>query len=302
MPKNHQNKTGDGLHLPVLASEVLAFLAPKSGESYLDLTAGYGGHAELIAKAIGNQGKLTLVDRDGHAVEVLKQKFPKSELIHQDFLAACQQLVSEGQTYDMVLADLGVSSPHFDNASRGFSFSHSGPLDMRMDQRQEQSAEQLVNQASEADLASIIKVFGEEAKAGRIARAIVGARPLRNTSELAAVISSAVGKSWRPSRIHPATKTFQALRIAVNAELTQLQESLPLMSNLLAPGGRLAIISFHSLEDRIVKRYFAENAGDRYDADLTPLTKKPVQAGQNEIALNPRARSALLRAVAKIKR
>ena len=301
MPKNHQNKNGDGLHLSVLAAEVLAYLQPKAGESYLDLTAGYGGHAELVAKATGAGGKLTLVDRDGHAIAVLAKKFPGAEIIHQDFLGAVTKLAGENQRYDMVLADLGVSSPHFDNASRGFSFSASGPLDMRMDQRQERSAEQLVNYAAEADLAGIIKVFGEEPKAERIARAIASARPIGDTTELASVIAEAIGKRWRRQKIHPPTRTFQALRIAVNAELTQLEESLPLMCELLAPGGRLAVISFHSLEDRIVKRFLAEHAGDRYDAEILPLTKKPVRASSDEIALKPRARSAMLRAASKIK-
>lgn len=301
MPKNHRNKQGESLHLPVLASEVMGLLEPQLGESYLDLTAGYGGHASLIADAIGKQGRLTLVDRDEDAIKVLASKFSDAKIVHQDFLGAAEKLASESQRYDMILADLGVSSPHFDNASRGFSFNLSGPLDMRMDQSQSLDAGELVNNASEGDLAGIIKMFGEEPKARYIAQAIVERRPISDTKELASVVEQAIKRPWRKTKIHPATKTFQALRIAVNAELMQLEKSLPLMCEVLAPGGRLAIISFHSLEDRIVKRYFSEHAGDRYDTDLKLLTKKPVQASSKELDINPRARSAKLRAVAKIK-
>ena len=172
---------------------------------------------------------------------------------------------------------------------------------MRMDQRQPLSAETLVNQADEAELVQVISRYGEEPRARRIAAAIIASRPIKNTAELAEVIARAVGRNFRRNKIHPATKTFQALRIAVNDELGQLQASLPLMCELLAPGGRLAVISFHSLEDRLVKRYFGEIAGDRYDAIARPLTKKPVTASPQEIDINPRARSAKLRAVAKIK-
>jgi 16S rRNA (cytosine1402-N4)-methyltransferase len=172
---------------------------------------------------------------------------------------------------------------------------------MRMDQRQELTADTLVNSASEQDLIRIIRDYGEEPKAKAIARRIIENRPLHDTGTLATLVAKSYGPWARKSRTHPATKTFQALRIAVNDELGQLGASLPLMASLLAPGGRLAIISFHSLEDRLVKQFFAENAGDRYDTELRSLTKKPVTAGKKEISFNPRARSAKLRAASKIK-
>lgn len=303
MPKNHQNKNKNGelIHQPVLSNEVLECLQPQAGESYLDLTAGYGGHAALIIERTAAPEKATLVDRDGLAIKALKGRFDKSEIVQADYLSACSKLVAEGRQFDMILADLGVSSPHLDIASRGFSFTSSGPLDMRMDQSQELTAAELVNQAGEPDLIRIIKQYGEEPKARAIARRIIENRPIEDTVQLAALVAKSYGPWARKSRTHPATKTFQALRIAVNDELGQLTASLPLMDRLLAPGGRLAIISFHSLEDRLVKQYFAENAGDRYDAQLRIITKKPVTAGKPEISSNPRARSAKLRAVAKIK-
>jgi len=288
-------------HLPVLSKEVLDCLDPKPGESYLDLTAGYGGHAEAILAATGSSGKSLLVDRDEQAIKVLKRKFPHSQIRHSDFLAACQELVDQKERFDTILADLGVSSPHFDQPSRGFAFSSDGPLDMRMDQRQTLSAQEIVNDWPEASLTETIRGHGEEPQAKRIARAIVQNRPIKTTGQLAEVISSSVGPIRRHGKIHPATKTFQAIRIAVNDELNQLSMSLPLMEQLLAPGGRLAIISFHSLEDRIVKRYFKDRAGERYDAELRLVSKKPLMATTTEIANNPRARSAKLRAVCKIK-
>ena len=297
MPNDHQNQP----HLPVLKAEVLAYLAPKPGESYLDLTAGYGGHAEAVLALTGSPEKSVLVDRDRESIAFLSARFEKSRIIDSDFLSAAQALAAENQKFDLILADLGIASPHIDIPQRGFSFTHSGPLDMRMDQRQPLSAETLVNQADEAELVQVISRYGEEPRARRIAATIIASRPIKNTAELAEVIARVVGRNFRRSKIHPATKTFQALRIAVNDELGQLQASLPLMCELLAPGGRLAVISFHSLEDRLVKRYFGEIAGDRYDATARPLTKKPVTASPQEIDINPRARSAKLRAVAKIK-
>lgn len=298
MPKDHPNSFE---HLPVLVQEVIDCLQPQAGESYLDLTAGYGGHAERVLSATKAPQLATLVDRDAQALRELAGRFGPAEIIHQDFLAACQALVSKGRQFDLILADLGVSSPHLNIGSRGFAIRANGPLDMRMDQSQALSADQLVNSASQEQLAKIIAEYGEEPKARAIAQAIVQNRPISGTEHLAKVVATACGPRARATRIHPATKTFQALRIAVNDELAQLENSLPLMEQLLAPGGRLAIISFHSLEDRIVKRYFADNAGDRYDAELRLLTKKPLTAGPNELVSNPRARSAKLRAAAKIK-
>jgi len=296
----HQNQNNNR-HLPVLAQEVLDCLQPQAGESYLDLTAGYGGHAQAVLDKTDSPGLAIMVDRDEQAIKALKSRFSGPEIIHQDFYGATQELVRQGRHFDMILADLGVSSPHLDIVSRGFSFAEVSPLDMRMDQSQELAAEQLVNELDEADLTGIIERYGEDPKAQAIAHRIVQNRPITDTKQLASIVVAAYGRWARRSRIHPATRTFQALRIAVNDELVQLEKSLPLMEQLLAPGGRLAIISFHSLEDRTVKRYFSENAGDRYDANLRLLTKRPVTAASHELSFNPRARSAKLRAVAKIK-
>lgn len=282
------------LHEPVLLADVLQVLAPKSGDSYLDLTAGYGGHAAAIAGM--THGEVTLVDRDQNAVDELTKKFAEAAILHQDFLAACQKLTKENRQFDLILADLGVSSPHLNNAERGFSILADGPLDMRMDPGQELTAHQVVNTWSEAQLAEILRTYGEEPKAAQIARLVVQARPLETTTQLAAVAA----KAWPGhSRVHPATRTFQAIRIAVNDELGQLAQALPLMMGLLAPGGRLAIISFHSLEDRLVKQFLKEQAGDAYDAPLQLLTKRPLVASATEVISNPRARSAKLRAAVK---
>jgi 16S rRNA (cytosine1402-N4)-methyltransferase len=284
-------------HIPVLLEPVLRYLDPKEGESYLDLTAGYGGHATAVLERTKAPKQATLVDRDSNAISAL-QKFAAQgvQLIHQDFLSATRTLQAEGKRYDVILADLGLSSPHLDNASRGFAFSMDGPLDMRMDQSQSLSAATVVNQYSFDELSRVIKQYGEEPRARTIAKAIVDKRPFATTQELAEVIRSVMPKG---SKTHPATKTFQALRIAVNDELELLRASLPLWMELLNPEGRIGVISFHSLEDRLVKQAFQEVAGDRYDAALTLLTKKPVTADQHELVFNPRARSAKLRVAVK---
>ncbi len=297
MQNMHQNKNTN--HTPVLLREVLEYLDPKPGETYLDLTAGYGGHA-MAVQAHTEGWPVTLVDRDQMAVVALQQRFSeaKSEIRWQDFLTATLELRNEHRYFDMILADLGVSSPHLNIASRGFSFSQDGPLDMRMDQRQELTAETIVNSFTESDLAKILRDYGEEPKAKRIARAIIEHRPFQSTSQLA----DTVAKQWSGrSKVHPATRTFQALRIAVNDELGLLHNALPLWVDLLKPGGRIVVISFHSLEDRLVKQAFAAKAGNRYDAELKLLTKRAVTGDQHEIAFNPRARSAKLRAAVKIK-
>ncbi len=294
------------IHIPVLLEHVLHYLNPQSGESYLDLTAGYGGHArEVLALTNGLEGpqKSVLVDRDSNAVVVLEKEFAGQtarpiEIIRKDFYGASMDMRDADRQFDMILADLGVSSPHLDAAERGFAIAAEGPLDMRMDQSQTLTAADIVNTYSVDDLASILERYGEEPKSRHIARLIAQNRPFSNTTRLAAVVS----KAWPGhSRVHPATRTFQALRIAVNDELRQLQDALPLWMSLLAPGGRLAVISFHSLEDRIVKQAFAEASGDRdrYDTELQLLTKRPVTADPTEIVSNPRARSAKLRAVCK---
>ncbi len=279
--------------------EVLEYLAPDSGESYLDLTAGYGGHASLVIERTKSPNKTTLVDRDASAVDELTKQFgDKPQIIHADFFSASEQLVGEGKQFDMILADLGVSSLHLDKTERGFSFKNEAPLDMRMDERQKLDAYRIVNTYKEDKLTQILKDYGQEPKARSIAKRIIRSRPVRTTTQLADIAKSV----WPGhSKVHPATRTFQALRIAVNDELGQLERSLPLWLELLNPGGRLVVISFHSLEDAVVKQFLKSHGADTYDADLRLLTKKPITASTDEIVLNPRARSAKLRAAAKIK-
>lgn len=287
-------------HYPVLLGEVLHYLDPKVGESYLDLTAGYGGHAEKILDRTLKPHNTTLVDRDQNAIKHLGQKFEGRglQIIHKDFLQASHELKSQGKQFDIILADLGVSSPHLDNASRGFSIKFDAKLDMRMDETQELSAIDVVNNYEEDKLRRIISVYGEEPRAKKIAQLIVMHRPIATTHELANIVAHA----WPGySKVHPATRTFQAIRIEVNNELGLLEQSLPIWTDLLAPGGRIAVISFHSLEDRIVKQYLSSQSGNRYDAVLRLLTKQPITGGADEIVFNPRARSAKLRAAVKIK-
>lgn len=286
------------LHIPVLRDAVLAVLEPKKGESYLDLTAGYGGHAGAILQH--TEYSATLVDRDEHAIREL-QGFAEegSQLLHTDFLSAAHQLVDESRTFDMILIDLGVSSPQLDNQERGFSFQADAPLDMRMDQRLEVTAATLVNTLSESELVTLIREYGEEpiGQARRIAQAIIAHRPLQTTGELAEVIKQVY--RGRAKRIHPATRTFQAIRIAVNDELGQVERVMPLFPKLLKPGGRVGVITFHSLEDRIVKRYFKDQDQAGYEATLALINKKPI-LGATEDVHNPRSRSAKLRAAVKI--
>jgi 16S rRNA (cytosine1402-N4)-methyltransferase len=285
-------------HYPVLLTEVLQYLDPKEGDSYLDLTAGYGGHADKVLDRTLKPHNTTLVDRDQNAVAYLLSQFSDRgvQIIHKDFLSASRGLHEQGKQFDIILADLGVSSPHLDNASRGFSIKTDGPLDMRMDDTQAETAADVVNNYDEAELVRILRVYGEEPRANKIARLITEHRPIATTHELAKIVAQA----WPGhSKVHPATRTFQAIRIAVNNELDLLEQSLPIWVDLLAPGGRIAIISFHSLEDRIVKQFLAEHSGNRYDAVLQLLTKQPVTGGADEIVFNPRARSAKLRAAVK---
>lgn len=291
----HLNMRND--HTPVLLDAVLQYLDPKEGDSYLDLTAGYGGHATAILERTHAPQQTTLVDRDQQAITALGPLETSGvTLVHSDFLTASQTLLGQGKKFDMVLADLGLSSPHLNNASRGFAFGQDGPLDMRMDQSQTMSADTVVNSFSEDDLREIIRKYGEEPRAARVAHAIVANRPLKTTQELADVIRSVMP---RGSKTNPATKTFQALRIAVNDELELLKASLPIWFDLLALGGRIGVISFHSLEDRLVKQAFKERSGNHYDAELSLLTKRPVVADRTEIVFNPRSRSAKLRVAVK---
>lgn len=295
--KDHQQK-----HIPVLRDELLDLVAPKAGETLLDVTAGYGGHTSaILERTLQDEGSV-LVDRDEQAVKELQTTFQGRpvQIIRESFADASRVLADEGEQFDIIVADLGVSSPHLDNVSRGFSFTKQAELDMRMDQNQTLTARQIVNEYSQDELVRILREYGEEPRARRIAQAIVNHRPIDTTTELASVVERAVKVGWQ--KAHPATRTFQALRIAVNDELGQLETALPLWLQLLRPGGRLAVISFHSLEDRIVKQFLAEHSGNRYDAELRLLSKKPISGANNQSVFNPRARSAKLRAAVKIKR
>lgn len=287
------------VHIPVLLEASLELLKPTKGENYLDLTAGYGGHAKRFLEATGNYSDSVLVDRDSNAIVALHEFEQKGvRLLHTDFVTASKQLIEEGKQFSNIVIDLGVSSPQLDKGERGFSFTNSGPLDMRMDDRQEASAATLVNTLKADDLIRIITQYGEESYgfAKRIAEAIVKARPLATTEELAELIKQQHRGKW--SKIHPATRTFQALRIAVNDELRQVETLLPLLPQLLKPGGRVGVISFHSLEDRLVKRYFVEQKDAGLEAELQILTKKPLSGATYDVH-NPRSRSAKLRAAVK---
>jgi len=282
------------LHIPVLLSEVLAGLDPQLHDTYLDLTAGYGGHASKILDVTQQYNNSVLVDRDEFAVNYLKQEFPSEiTIMNTDFYDAVLQLFKCGKTFDLILADFGVSSPQLDMKERGFSFKYEAPLDMRMDRRQKLTASDVVNHYSEKELAQIFMTYGEEPKgrAAMLAREIVHHRPIQTTTELADLIKS---KS-KYSKTHPATKVFQAIRIVVNGELEQIKQTLPILPKLLNKGGRLGIITFHSLEDRLVKDYLREASSLGEESPLTIINKKPITAENVELVINPRARSAKLR-------
>ncbi len=300
-------------HVPVLLEESLNFLNVRAGGVIVDATLGFAGHSAAIARRLGARGRLIAFDRDEVAMELAKARLaelaeelgaemPKVEFVARPF-SEIAEVVKPG-TLDGLLADFGVSSMQLDEAHRGFSFRSDGPLDMRMDRRGGVTAEQVVNQADEEDLANLIYEFGEERRSRRIARAIVRARPITTTAELARVVSAVAPPIKRSERghggggqIHPATRTFQALRIRVNDELGEIQSLLRTVSggagSLLKPGARVVLISFHSLEDRLVKDSFREAARL---GELEILTKKPVTATEEEAMRNPRARSAKLRA------
>ena len=287
------------LHVPVLLEQVVALLQPQSGESYLDLTAGYGGHARAILEITTNYTDSTLVDRDEMAHRHLTEFAEKgTQLLHTDFVNAVKKLVQDGRSYNLILLDLGVSSPQLDLPERGFSFTMNGPLDMRMDIRQAQNAEALVNTANRNDLIRLIHEYGEEplGAARRYTDAIIAARPIHTTGELAEVIKHAHVGKWK--KTHPATRTFQAIRIAINDELHQVEEVMPFLPKLLKKGGRVGVISFHSLEDRIVKQYFAEQHHAGYESELTITTKHPIDGATYDVH-NPRSRSAKLRVAVK---
>jgi 16S rRNA (cytosine1402-N4)-methyltransferase len=304
-------------HTPVLRDEVLAGLAIRPDGRYCDGTFGRGGHTAAILGALGPSGRVVAIDRDPDAIRAGQRRFEgesRLTLVRGSFGPLEERVRAAGLEgeLDGVLLDLGVSSPQLDEARRGFSFMQDGPLDMRMDNEAGQGAAQWLAKAGEREIAAVLSELGEERFARRIARAIVAARavePILRTGQLAGIIAAAV-PTREPGK-HPATRSFQAIRIHVNRELEQLEQALPQAVRLLAPGGRLCVISFHSLEDRIVKRFIRrEEQGDPVYAGLpdVPAHARPrlervggkVVAGTAEVAANPRARSAVLRIAAKV--
>ncbi|PSN11037.1 16S rRNA (cytosine(1402)-N(4))-methyltransferase [filamentous cyanobacterium CCT1] len=280
-------------HVPVLPEAVIEGLKIQPGGRYLDATAGGGGHSRLILEADPTVS-LVAVDQDAAAIAATQANLAefggRVTYWHGNFA----EFKPSGAPFSGILADLGVSSVQLDVGDRGFSFRQSAPLDMRMDLRQDLTAADIVNHWDETELANLIYTYGEERLSRRIARKIVDQRPWQTTTDLAEAISYCVPRSYRYGRIHPATRTFQALRIAVNRELEVLETLLKVAPTWLAPGGRLVIISFHSLEDRLVKHTLKESA------DLKVITKKPVIAAETELSQNPRARSAKLRVAERI--
>ncbi|MGD2205265.1 MAG: 16S rRNA (cytosine(1402)-N(4))-methyltransferase RsmH [Anaerolineae bacterium] len=296
-------------HIPVLYDEVLAGLQVRPGLCHIDATVGAGGHASGILCASAPTGRLLGLDADPEAIsfarQVLQPFGDRAILQVANFRRLKDTALSLGfEQVDSILMDLGLSSRQLADAERGFSFNHDGPLDMRFDPTEGQSAADLVNQLPEAELADILWRHGEERHSRRIARAIVAARPIITTGQLADRVARTVGHR---ERIHPATRTFQALRIAVNDELGALAQALPQARDLLRPGGRLAVISFHSLEDRIVKRFYRQEARDcicppkipvcacGHRATLRIITRKPTRPTEQEVTHNPKSRSAKLR-------
>jgi 16S rRNA (cytosine1402-N4)-methyltransferase len=304
----------DFAHQPVLYDETLEGLAVRPTGRYLDGTFGRGGHAAAILGRLGTAGQLLAIDKDPQAVAAAQDRFgadPRFEIEHGSFVNLKQWMQARGwlQTggIDGVLLDLGVSSPQLDDSERGFSFRHDGELDMRMNPEQGLNAAEWLARAKEYDIRRVLRNYGEERFAKRIARAIVQAReetPIRTTGQLAALVAAACPVHEKGK--HPATRSFQAIRIFINGELDDLQVALPRALDVLRPGGRLAVISFHSLEDRIVKRFMRDEVrGDKFPPDLpvpqsalSPrlrLIGKAIRAGEEEVAGNPRARSAVLR-------
>jgi 16S rRNA (cytosine1402-N4)-methyltransferase len=303
-------------HEPVLADELTDLLAPEQGQTAVDCTFGGGGHARRIGAAIGAAGMLIGIDRDPAAAARFERFAAgvtcQTRFLSCDYSAGLRTLRGEGIRPDMVFMDLGMSSMQVDARERGFSYSYDAPLDMRMDTRQEFNAADLVNEWPESRIAQALRRFGEERYAGGIAREIVRRRPLHTTSELVAAVKAGMPASARFGGGHPAKRTFQALRIAVNGELDSLEDALPMAWSMLPLGGRLAAISFHSLEDRRVKQFLAERArgcvcppelpvctcGREPEAEL--LTRRAVAPEAAELAANPRSKSAHLRAAVKI--
>lgn len=301
-------------HVSVLYQQIISALRPVSPGYYVDATVGAGGHAWGILDRSSPDGKLVGLDVDPQALKIASQRLSlfkdRVHLLHSSYIELRTALLTLGWDHvNGIVIDLGVSSMQIDSSERGFSFTHDGPLDMRFDPSQPVSAEDIVNHSAEADLADIIWRYGEDRNSRRIARAIVQNRPFHSTMELADQIKKLAGP--RPHQIHPATRTFQALRIAVNQELDSLERFLPQAVNALAAGGRLAVISFHSLEDRIVKQYFRQESRDcicppgqpvctcGHTASVIEITRHPIIADELEIAANYRARSAKLRVIEK---
>ncbi|MEP0807057.1 MAG: 16S rRNA (cytosine(1402)-N(4))-methyltransferase RsmH [Chloroflexota bacterium] len=305
----------DTPHQPVLYKEIIHALQPKPGGRYVDGTLGAGGHARGILEACAPDGQLLGLDVDPQALAIARKTLAPYEgrihLAQASYTTLAAQLQRLGwDGVDGILLDLGASSMQFDTPERGFSFQHDAPLDMRFDPRAPQTAADIVNGYSERELADLLYKYGEERDARKIARAIVRARPLHTTRELVAVIEAASPR--RGERLHPATRTFQALRIAVNDELASVRAALPQAAAGLRSGGRIAVISFHSLEDRIVKEFFREQSRDLVNppyeriyeeerkATLKEITRKPITPSEEEIRNNPRARSAKLRIAEKL--
>ena len=293
--------TQQARHVPVLFEAAMDFLRVRPGGTYVDCTLGLAGHAEGIVRRLGPAGRLIGFDRDPEALALARERLdrvctemgsfaPQVTMIGEAFSSIALHV---GQaSVDGLLADFGLSSMQLDEARRGFSFQADGPLDMRMDTRTGPTAEQVVNEASERELADLIYEYGEERRSRTVARAIVRGRPVTSTGQLARIVASAV-PPMKQGRIHPATRTFQALRIFVNRELDEIRALFEAAPRLLKPSARLVVISFHSLEDRIAKDSIREGAGQGI---WKTLTRKPVTAGEQEIERNPRARSAKLRA------
>jgi len=298
MPKSSNPDFSSTIHTPVLLEEAIRFLAPVDGGIYIDGTLGLAGHAEKILQSCGPSGRVIGFEWDANALELARKRLTsfgeRFRAIHGNYSKMLEGLADMGlQKIDGLLLDLGVSSLQFDSGERGFSFLADGPLDMRMDTREQVNAEQIINEYSKEDLADIFYYYGEERQARRIAAHIVEERiknRITTTSHLAKVVAAAVPRKYQPKKIHAATKVFQALRIAVNNELDNLETLLDALPQILKVGGRVCIISFHSLEDRLVKWKFKETD------ELHVLTKKPVTPSPEEIKTNPRARSAKLRA------
>jgi 16S rRNA (cytosine1402-N4)-methyltransferase len=304
-------------HLSVLYQEIITAIKPVRGGKYVDSTVGAGGHAWGILDASSPDGQLLGLDIDPDALAIAMQRLSSFQdrvhLVHSSYTSLSRELLALRWDFvDGIVIDLGVSSMQIDMPHRGFSFLKEGPLDMRFDPSQPVSASEIVNTFPESEIADILFKYGEERRSRQIARAIVQARPIKTTLELAHVIQRAAGKS--SGKIHPATRSFQALRIAVNQELQALEDFLPQAIEALTPGGRLAVISFHSLEDRIVKHTFRRESQDcicppeqpactcGHKAVIREINRHPIEAGEEEIKVNPRARSARLRIIEKLEK